>query len=126
MRLAYDDRAILNPKPVVNWIGQLGEPVYAHVTPDGYPMGRSFWNGPGQIEQRFEIARAIGYGYNGLFKPDGVALPIETTMPALKDVVARTGLDATLAAPTASALAQAKTPGEWNTLLLASPDFMGR
>lgn len=126
MRLAYDDRAILNPKPVVNWIGQLGEPVYAHVTPDGYPMARSFWNGPGQIEQRFEIARAIGYGYNGLFKPDGVALPIETTMPALKDVVARTGLDATLAAPTASALAQAKTPGEWNTLLLASPDFMGR
>ncbi len=126
MRLAYDDRAVLNPKPVVNWISQLGEPVYAHVTPDGYPMVRSFWNGPGQIEQRFEIARNIGFGYNSLFKPDGVTLPIETTLPDLKSIVARTRLDIALATPTQTALSQAKSPGEWNTLLLASPDFMGR
>ncbi len=126
MRLAYDDRAVINPKPVVNWISQLGEPVYAHVTPDGYPMVRSFWNGPGQIEQRFEIARNIGFGYNSLFKPDGVAQPIETTLPDLKDVAAQTRLDVALATPTQTALSQAKSPGEWNTLLLASPDFMGR
>ncbi len=126
MRMAYDDRAVINPKPVVNWISQLGEPVYAHVTPDGYPMVRSFWNGPGQIEQRFEIARNIGFGYNSLFKPDGVAQPIETTLPDLKTVAARTRLDIALATPTQAALAQAKSPGEWNTLLLASPDFMGR
>ena len=126
MRLAYDDRTVLNPKPVVNWISQLGEPVYAHVTPDGYPMVRSFWNGPGQIEQRFEIARNIGFGYNSLFKPDGVTLPIETTLPDLKEVAERTRLDVALAAPTQTALTQAKSPGEWNTLLLASPDFMGR
>ncbi len=126
MRLAYDDRAVLNARPIVNWISQLGEPVYAHVTPDGYPMVRGFWNGPGQIEQRFEIARSIGFGYNGLFKPDGVVLPIETTLPDLKSVVTRVRLDATLATPTQAALDQAKSPGEWNTLLLASPDFMGR
>ena len=126
MRLAYDDRAILNARPVVNWISQLGEPVYAHVTPDGYPMVRGFWNGPGQIEQRFEIARSIGFGYNGLFKPDGVAMPIETTLPDLKAAVAGLRLADTLATPTQAALAQAKSPGEWNTLLLASPDFMGR
>lgn len=126
MRLAYDDRGLLNPKPVVSWISQLGEPVYAHVTPDGYPLVRTFWNGPGQIEQRFEIARSIGYGYNSLFKPDGVALPIETTLPALQTSVPRARLDTYLAAPTQSALAQAKAPGEWNTLFLASPDFMGR
>ncbi len=126
LRLGYDDRAILNTKPVVNWISQLGEPVYAHVTPDGYPMVRTFWNGPGQIEQRFEIARSIGFGYNSLFKPDGVTAPIETTLPDLKTVAAATRIDAILATPTQAALAQAKSPGEWNTLLLASPDFMGR
>ncbi len=126
MRLAYDDRSLLNPKPVVGWISQLGEPVYAHVTPDGYPLTRNFWNGPGQIEQRFEIARSIGYGYNSLFKPDGVTAPIETTLPALQSSVTRARFDADLAAPTQSALAQAKAPNEWNTLFLASPDFMGR
>ncbi len=126
MRLAYDDRSLLNPKPVVGWISQLGEPVYAHVTPDGYPLTRNFWNGPGQIEQRFEIARSIGYGYNSLFKPDGVTAPIETTLPALQSSVTRARFDIDLAAPTQSALAQAKAPNEWNTLFLASPDFMGR
>jgi len=126
MRLSFDGRVIMNTKPIVNWISQLGEPVYAHVTPDGYPMTRSFWNGPGQIEQRFEIARSIGYGYNSLFKPDGVAAPIETTLPPLQANAGASRLDAALAGPTRDALAQAKSPGEWNTLLLASPDFMGR
>ncbi len=126
MRLSFDGRTIMNTKPIVNWIGQLGEPVYAHVTPDGYPMTRSFWNGPGQIEQRFEIARSIGYGYNGLFKPDGVTAPIETTLPPLQANVTAARIDPSLASATRDALAQAKSPGEWNTLLLASPDFMGR
>ena len=126
MRLSFDGRTIMNTKPVVNWISQLGEPVYAHVTPDGYPMTRNFWNGPGQIEQRFEIARSIGYGYNSLFKPDGVTAPIETTLPPLQANAALARLDQSLAGPTKDALAQAKAPGEWNTLLLASPDFMGR
>ncbi|MDV6329537.1 DUF1800 domain-containing protein [Asticcacaulis sp. 201] len=126
MRIAYDGRTIMNAKPVVNWISQLGEPVYAHVTPDGYPMTRTFWNGPGQIEQRFEIARNIGYGYNSLFKPDGVTAPIETTMPQLQSVVSQAGIDQTLTPPTRTALAQANSTGEWNTLFLASPDFMGR
>jgi uncharacterized protein (DUF1800 family) len=126
MRLSFDGRVLLNPKPVVNWISQLGEPVYAHVTPDGYPMTRSFWNGPGQIEQRFEIARSIGYGYNSLFKPDGVQATLETALPQLQAAVGKAGLDQSLAEATKTALGQAKAPGEWNTLFLASPDFMRR
>ncbi|WP_443750619.1 DUF1800 domain-containing protein [Asticcacaulis solisilvae] len=126
MRVSYPDRGILNAKPVVSWAGQLGEPVYSHVTPDGYPATRSFWNGPGQIEQRFEIARSIGSGYNNLFKPDGVALPLETTLPQVQGRRFDTLVAKSYSAPVQAALAQAKSPAEWNTLLLASPDFMGR
>ena len=126
MRLSYDDRAILNPIIVVNWVNQLGEAFYNHATPDGYPIVRTFWNGPGQIEQRFEIARSIGFGYNSLFKPNGVSTPVETTMPDLKNLAKAARIDTTLAPSTQGALAQAQSPGEWNTLLLASPDFMGR
>ena len=70
VRLAYDDKVILNTLPIQNWLNRLGEGLFNHETPDGYAMTSASWNGPGQMMLRFEIARQIGSGSAGLFKPD--------------------------------------------------------
>ena len=70
VRLAYDDKVILNTLPIQGWLNRLGEGLFNHETPDGYAMTSASWNGPGQMMVRFEIARQIGSGSSGLFKPD--------------------------------------------------------
>ena len=70
VRLAYGDKVILNTGPIQGWLNRMAEGLYNHETPDGYPMVSSSWNGPGQLAVRFEIARQIGGGSSGLFKPD--------------------------------------------------------
>src|SRR5256886_2287399 len=37
VRLAYDDKAILNAGPMINWLCRMGAPLYARPTPDGFP-----------------------------------------------------------------------------------------
>jgi uncharacterized protein (DUF1800 family) len=126
MRVAYGDTVILNPQPLFNWLDRLGEPLYRHETPDGYPLTETAWSGPGQMETRFEIARIIAAGRSGLFKlpedkaqepapPPDIRLSryYEATAPSLRPA-------------TVTALAEAKTPAEWNLLFLSSPDFMRR
>lgn len=119
VRMAYDDRVILDTAPITAWLNRLGQPLYGHLTPDGYPQERAAWNGPGQIEQRFEIAQAIGSASAGLFKG-------EAAFPVLQGALYYGGLDKRLSPATQAALAQATSPQEWNMLFLASPDFMGR
>ena len=62
VRLAYDDKVVLNTLPVQNWLNRLNEGLFNHDTPDGYAMAPASWNGPGQMMLRFEIARQIGSG----------------------------------------------------------------
>ena len=69
VRLMYGDRVIVNAQSIQGWLNRLGEGLYAHETPDGYPMTSAAWTGPGQMSVRFEIARQIGAGAAGLFKP---------------------------------------------------------
>ena len=73
VRLAYDGpnggQVVLNAEPMLNWLGRLGEGLYDHLTPDGYSMAAADWTGPGQMEARFEIAKTIGNGAAGLFRP---------------------------------------------------------
>ena len=126
VRLAYDDKVILNTTPLVNWLTRMGEAPYNRQTPDGYPLTQSAWAGPGQMSTRFEIARALGLGSAGLFKTDG---PTPTEMPAfprLSNAFFYQSLEGALRAPTRFALDHAGTPQEWNVFLLASPDFMYR
>ncbi|MBU6207098.1 MAG: DUF1800 family protein [Alphaproteobacteria bacterium] len=126
VRMAYDDRVVVNTAPINNWLYGLSEPLYGHLTPDGYPLERSAWNGPGQIEARFEIARAIGSGAAGLFKADAPQAQAQPAFPLLQGALYYQGLANTLAPPTRTALAQATSPQEWNIFFLASPDFMRR
>ena len=126
IRLAYDDRVIVNPAPVNNWLGRLAQPLYGHLTPDGYALERTAWNGPGQIEQRFEVAQAIGSGSAGLFKGEAPNAAAQPAFPVLQGALYYGGLGDTLSSSTQSALTQANSPQEWNIFFLASPDFMGR
>jgi hypothetical protein len=126
VRLAYDDKVILNTGPIQGWLGRLAEALYNHETPDGYPMTTDAWDGPGQLALRFEIARQIGSGGAGLFKLDQPNAVDQPGFPTLQNALYFNGLSDTLGKPTINALGQAASPQEWNALFLSSPEFMRR
>src|SRR5438046_1923763 len=126
VRLAYDDKAILNAGPMINWLGRLGEPLYARPTPDGFALTRTEWASAGQMATRFEIARTLGYGAAGLFRAEGPQPAERPAFPQLANALYYESMQKTLAGPTRSALDNATSPQEWNMLLLASPEFMNR
>jgi uncharacterized protein (DUF1800 family) len=124
VRLSYGDKPILNPQPMRNWLNRMAEPLYGHETPDGYPLGESAWAGPGAMATRFEIARGIGSGSAGLFKPDGPDAMERPAFPKIAGPLYFDDIGPTLAAATSKTLDQAVSPQDWNTLFLSSPDFM--
>jgi uncharacterized protein (DUF1800 family) len=124
LRLAYDNKVILNAQPIMGWLNRLAEGLYNHPTPDGYPMAAAAWNSPGQLATRFEIARAIGSNAAGLFKsppPDTTERP---AFPQIASAFYFNVVQPTLSQATRSALDQAGSPQEWNMLYLSSPEFM--
>jgi uncharacterized protein (DUF1800 family) len=126
VRAAYPDRPILNPGPVQGWINRLGEGLYNHDTPDGFSMGSAAWSGPGQLAARFEVARQIGSGSSGLFRPDLPGAGDQPAYPLLQNALWFQGLADTVSPNTRRALGAAISPQDWNTLYLSSPDFMRR
>lgn len=126
VRLAYDDKPILNAGPMLNWLNRMGEPLYGRATPDGYPMNEAAWSSPGQMATRFEIAKAIGYGSAGLFKTDGPQPVERPAFPQLANTLYYGSMQKILSSTTRQALEQANSPQEWNMYLLASPEFMNR
>ncbi|MBC7681063.1 MAG: DUF1800 domain-containing protein [Ferruginibacter sp.] len=126
VRLAYDDKPILNVGPMLNWLNRMGEPLYGRQTPDGYALDTAAWSSPGQMATRFEIAKAIGSGNAGLFKTDG-SQPLEKpAFPQLANALYYRALGQTLSPNTQQALAQATSAQEWNSFLLSSPELMHR
>ncbi len=126
MRLAYDGRPVPNLRPVINWLSALGEPLYGHVTPDGYPSAESAWASSGQMVKRFEIARAIGSGPAGLFAGEDGKPSSQRGFPVIANRAFYDSVEPTLGAATRAALAQADSQAEWNTVLLSSPEWMQR
>jgi uncharacterized protein (DUF1800 family) len=126
VRLAYEDKPILNAGPMLNWLNRMGEPLFAHATPDGYPLTQSAWASSGQMTTRFEIAKAIGSGSAGLFKTDGPQPQETPAFPQLANALYYQAVQKSLSATTRQALEQANSPQEWNMFLLASPEFMNR
>jgi uncharacterized protein (DUF1800 family) len=126
VRLAYDQKAILNVAPILNWLNRMGEPLYGRMTPDGYASIRSAWDSPGQMATRFEIAKAIGSGSAGLFKADGPQAQERSAFPQLSNALYFQHIAGTLAPATVKALDQAGSPQEWNAFLLSSPEMMYR
>jgi uncharacterized protein (DUF1800 family) len=138
VRLAYGDRPILNTGPVLAWMNRMGEGLYNRETPDGFSMAAAAWNGPGQMETRFEMARQLGASAGVLFKPDAstaaatapsspaTSSPAPPAYPILQTALEFDDLTHTLAPATQAVLTQANSPQDWNTLFLSSPDFMRR
>lgn len=126
VRLAYDDKPILNANPILYWLSRMGQPLYGKATPDGYALDQGAWASPGQMATRFEIAKAIGTGNAGLFKTEGPAPQERPAFPQLSNALYFQSIKKTLGAGTLAALDQASTPQEWNTYLLASPEMMVR
>jgi uncharacterized protein (DUF1800 family) len=124
VRLAYDDKVILNSLPIQSWLNRLGEGLFNHETPDGFAMSSVSWNGPGQMMVRFEIARQIGSGSSGLFKPDVPNAVDQPAFPQIANALYFNALRQTLGPTTLAALDQAISPQDWNTLFLSSPEFM--
>jgi uncharacterized protein (DUF1800 family) len=122
VRMAYGDKAIANAKPLLNWLNQLGEPVFGRLTPDGWPLDGSGWSSSGQMAKRFEIANAIGTGNNRLLTPEGQP-KTGGDFPMLTTRLYYDTFDPRLSQPTRDALAKATSQQEWNTFLLSSPDF---
>jgi len=124
VRAVYGRRQpVTNVQPLINWLNRLGEPLYGHETPDGYPLTESAWAGPGQMATRFEFARLMGAGAPQLFRADdgpGVAGPL----PVLEQTAYYQALR--IPAATRNAVAQGATPADRNMLFLSSPDFMRR
>lgn len=152
VRLMYGDRTIVNAQPILGWLNRLGQGLYTHETPDGFPLESAAWTGPGQMSVRFEIARQIGGGAPALFRPPaptaaaapapgmtpqtaagGMAAsyappppPPSRPPPRLQDGHYLAAIAPTLGEATRAALARVTTPAQWNALFLSSPDFMRR
>lgn len=126
VRLAYDDKTILNAGPMINWLNRMGEQLYGRQTPDGYPLIQVSWASSGQMTTRFEIAKAIGSGNAGLFRTDNPEATERAAFPQLANALYYQSWQSTLGAETKAALDQAVSQQEWNIFLLASPEFMKR
>ena len=124
VRLAYDDKPVLNAEPMLDWLIRMGELLYNRQTPDGYPLLESAWASPGQMSTRFEVAKAIGSGNAALFKPAGTQVQQRAAFPQLSNAMYFQGLRQTLSPATLKALDQATSPQEWNVFLLSSPEMM--
>jgi uncharacterized protein (DUF1800 family) len=126
VRLAYNDKPILNAGPLINWLQRMGEPLYGRQTPDGYPLDERAWASPGQMTTRFEIAKALGSGSAGLFKMESPQPTERPAFPQLANALYYQALHKTLSNATRQALEEATSPQEWNLFFLASPEFMHR
>jgi uncharacterized protein (DUF1800 family) len=125
VRATYGDQPISDAQPMLNWLNRMGEPLFGHETPDGYPLTAASWSGPGDMATRFEIARQIGGGARQLFKPQDGPVPAAPP-PLLQQTAYYTALTPALSQATTSAIAQGASQTDRNMLFLSSPEFMRR
>ena len=126
IRIAYGDRIITNAVRVDRWLGQLSEELYGHATPDGYPLNAAAWSGPGQMAERFDVARDIAGGAPTLFGQTGGDPGRPIPHPEIQARLQKASLDGDIGGSTRAVLGQASSPIEWNSLFLSSPEFMRR
>lgn len=125
-RLSADQRVATDVAPVLGWINRQGQNLYAHETPDGYPLAQTDWASSGQMAARFEVARQIATRSAVLFRADPAA-PLEK--PPYPDLAALPLVRERLphwSAVTRAALAQARNPADWNSYFLSAPEMMFR
>ena len=140
VRLLYGNTPIQNVRPVIGWINQLGEPLYEHVSPEGYSLSGQDWLSADQIAKRLDMTKAM-YGGNGvLYVDEALTLQLDNTdknkLQQLRQhareehpVASFDNYDLLrpmLSQQTLMVLDKSLDMGEWNSLLLSSPEFMYR
>ncbi len=73
VRATYGNDAVVNTQPLEAWLGRLGEPLYRHETPDGYPLVEAPWSARATWRRGSRSRASIGSGHAGLFKPKDAA-----------------------------------------------------
>ena len=125
VRLAYDDKVILNTAPIQNWLNRLAKRLFNHETPDGYRDDVGVLERAGSDDAAFRDRAADRFGLCGPVQ----AGRTEHGRPAGVPADRRTRSTSTdcarpLGSTTLAALDQAISPQDWNTLFLSSPEFM--
>ena len=125
MRLAFPEpRALPEPGMMLKWLDRMGQRLYGRVTPDGYPLNAADWNSSGQMSARFEVARTIAMGATALF--EGKSGDRRDWRVVLDNGFFREQIAPNLSSKTLAVLKETRSPAEWNTVLLSSPEFMTR
>jgi len=119
VRFAHDGETITGVDRINQWLNKLDQPLYGHLTPDGYGMTEKDWISPAQVTERFEVAKQI---VNSKLSNSGTSLAQHklAEKPLFKT------LEPLLSAQTKAALEKAKSAQEWNTYLLSAPEFVYR
>lgn len=129
VRLAYEDKMIVNTGPILSWINSLGQQANGHQTPDGYSMKEMAWASPAQMTARFDVARLIARGAPNLFKAEmeeTTAQHREAARPALAQNVYVKELSQQFSQSSRDALSQSGSAPEWNAFFLSTPEMMRR
>lgn len=134
MRMAYDDKVIVNTGPMLNWLNTLGQTPNGHLTPDGYPLTEVAWSSPAQMTSRFDVAKLMARGAPNLFKPESDDGKNETlnqqarelAKPSLAQSEFVKQWSQQFASNSREALTQAGSAQEWNAFFLAAPEMMRR
>jgi len=66
--------------PILGWISRMGQPVYGHVTPDGYPDMSTAWLSNNDLLARFNFAAALT-----LNRIRGTKIDVEKLIPGSPD-----------------------------------------
>lgn len=126
-RLAYEDRQLQNYVPLTISLDRLGQGLYKRVTPDGYPMQKSMWDGSSQLFQRFEVVRFLSSGVSRFFQYGKQTDKVKGSVPDLNNAFFEQNIKPHLSETTLAVLN--KTPKNrvlWNAMLFSSPEWMNR
>jgi uncharacterized protein (DUF1800 family) len=110
LRVSLDGRVPPNPTAAIGGLRVLGEPLFGHPTPDGFPLVESAWSSSGQLSARFDLARAIA-GRTARWRQGDDRSPLYAT------------LEAQLSDTTRATLVSATSAQDRQAYLLASPEF---
>lgn len=130
---------ILNIRPLLGTLNQLGMPLYGSPTPDGYKNTEAAWLNPDALARRIQFATALATGRLALDKPapetplnkkqlEKQALPnekiaIAQSQSALPAEPLLSTLGATISPATRDLITRQASPLR-AALVLGSPDFM--
>ena len=128
------DIDVVNVRPLYGMLIQLGMPLYACLTPDGYKNTRAAWLNPDAMTRRISFATTLASGRLPLEQPAiepglrrRAMQGMSPNTPAVVDPVNIVALSATLdnhfSAQTRSAIEDAPIPLR-AALILGSPEFM--